>query len=91
MRTLRYTLEDAKQWASFSGDDNPIHFDLEWVKAKGGDQLSVHGMRALLDVKQFASESLNHPLLVSKRLPPLSFSNVLYGYAIRYGTIKIIN
>ncbi|MEX0425324.1 MaoC family dehydratase [Providencia rettgeri] len=68
MRTLRYTLDDAKQWASFSGDDNPIHFDLEWVKAKGGDQLSVHGMRALLDVKQFASESLNHQLLASQEV-----------------------
>lgn len=56
MRTLHYTLEDAKQWAAFSGDYNPIHFDLEWVKAKGGEHLSVHGMRTLLDVKQFASE-----------------------------------
>lgn len=68
MRTLRYTLKDAQQWASFSGDDNPIHFDLEWVKAKGGDQLSVHGMRALLDVKQFASESLNRQLLTSQEV-----------------------
>lgn len=56
MRTLHYTLDDAKQWAAFSGDYNPIHFDLEWVKAKGDDRLSVHGMRTLLDVKQFASE-----------------------------------
>ena len=58
MKQLRYTLEDAHRWARFSGDYNPIHFDLEWVKAHGGTQLSVHGMRALLDAKQLASESL---------------------------------
>lgn len=60
MRTLHYTLKDAKQWAEFSGDDNPIHFDLAWVRDNGGQQLSVHGMRALLDAKQFASEQFSH-------------------------------
>ncbi len=30
-------------------------------------------MRALLDVKQFASESLNHPLLVSKEVTAPEF------------------
>ncbi len=52
MRTLHYTLSDAQQWAMFSGDNNPIHFSLEAARAIGGSQLSVHGMRALLDVKQ---------------------------------------
>lgn len=60
MRALYYTLADAAGWAKFSGDYNPIHFDLKWVQAAGGEQLSVHGMRALLDAKQFASELFLH-------------------------------
>ncbi|GAB1437727.1 MaoC/PaaZ C-terminal domain-containing protein [Providencia sp.] len=59
MKTLRYTLKDAHNWAEFSGDYNPIHFDLPWVQAHGGDKLSVHGMRALLDVKLFSSQQLS--------------------------------
>ncbi|MGF7482274.1 protein dehydratase [Providencia sp. SP181] len=60
MRALYYTLADAAGWAKFSGDYNPIHFDLKWVQSAGGEQLSVHGMRALLDAKQFASERFLH-------------------------------
>ncbi|MEQ4626004.1 MULTISPECIES: protein dehydratase [Providencia] len=63
MKQLYYTQKDAQEWASFSGDYNPIHFDLEWVNMRGGRQLSVHGMRALLDAKQFASEQLCQQIL----------------------------
>ncbi|HGN1705151.1 TPA: protein dehydratase [Providencia rettgeri] len=63
MKTLRYTLKDAHNWAEFSGDYNPIHFDLTWVQAHGGDKLSVHGMRALLDVKEFSSQQLSTAML----------------------------
>lgn len=45
MKRLRYTLADARQWAAFSGDDNPIHFDLAAARAMGDGRLSVHGMR----------------------------------------------
>lgn len=62
MRTLHYTLSDAQQWAMFSGDNNPIHFSLEAARAIGGSQLSVHGMRALLDVKQAVQAGLPYPL-----------------------------
>jgi len=55
MRTLRYGQRDARLWAAFSVDYNPVHFDKAWVKAQGGSRLSVHGMRALLDVKRFIS------------------------------------
>lgn len=47
MRTLVYTLDDAHRWAAFSGDYNPVHFDL----TRGEGPLTIHGMRALLDVK----------------------------------------
>ncbi|HID3972991.1 protein dehydratase [Enterobacter cloacae] len=55
MMTLRYSQQDARLWAAFSGDYNPVHFDKAWVKSQGGSRLSVHGMRALLDVKRFIS------------------------------------
>lgn len=55
MMPLHYTQLDARRWAAFSGDYNPVHFDEAWVKAQGGDGLSVHGMRALLDVKRYIS------------------------------------
>lgn len=49
--TLIYTQQDASQWATFSGDYNPIHFDLKKAQAMGLGGLTVHGMRALLDIK----------------------------------------
>jgi len=59
MKTLRYTQDDAWRWAAFSGDHNPIHFNKQWVRERGGERLSVHGMRALLDVKQSISHEIN--------------------------------
>lgn len=50
--TLIYTLEHAHEWAEFSGDYNPIHFDVNKAKAMGIEGLTVHGMRALLDMKK---------------------------------------
>jgi hypothetical protein len=55
MMTLHYSQQDARLWAAFSGDYNPVHFDKAWVKSQGGSRLSIHGMRALLDVKRFIS------------------------------------
>ncbi|HAT8014198.1 hypothetical protein [Citrobacter rodentium] len=55
MMALHYGQQDASRWAAFSGDYNPVHFDEAWVKARGGSALSVHGMRALLDVKRYIS------------------------------------
>lgn len=55
MIPLHYGHQDARRWAAFSGDYNPVHFDESWVKSRGGSGLSVHGMRALLDVKRFIS------------------------------------
>ncbi|MFV8855127.1 hypothetical protein [Serratia fonticola] len=55
---LNYTLRDAEEWAAFSGDYNPIHFDLQHVRKMGADQLSVHGMRAMLDMKRHLSAVL---------------------------------
>ncbi len=45
----------AENWALFSGDWNPIHFDLDAARSVGADRLVVHGMLALLKVKQATS------------------------------------
>ncbi|KFK93987.1 hypothetical protein IV04_15210 [Serratia sp. Ag1] len=55
---LTYTVRDAEEWAAFSGDYNPIHFDLQYVRNMGAEQLSVHGMRAMLDMKRHLSAAL---------------------------------
>ncbi len=55
---LNYTLRDAEEWAAFSGDYNPIHFDLQHVRKMGAEHLSVHGMRAMLDMKRHLSAAL---------------------------------
>lgn len=55
---LTYTLQDAQAWAAFSGDYNPLHFDLQQVRKIGMEQLSVHGMRAMLDMKHHLSAAL---------------------------------
>ncbi len=47
-----YTLKDAERWAEFSGDRNPVHFDLAHARQMGGENLMVHGMRAMLDMKR---------------------------------------
>lgn len=53
-----YTRQDADAWAAFSGDYNPIHFDVEYARRMGLAHLSVHGMRALLDMKRALSVAL---------------------------------
>lgn len=64
MMPLHYTLSDAYGWAAFSGDYNPVHFDASWAKKQGAAHLSVHGMRALLDVKAAIGPSASDaPLL----------------------------
>jgi hypothetical protein len=53
--------EMAEKWASFSGDRNPIHFELAVAKRVGASRLVVHGMLALLHVKQEMTQRLAAP------------------------------
>lgn len=55
---LFYGEQDAQAWAKFSGDYNPIHFDLQHAQAMGLESLTVHGMRALLDMKSHLSHAV---------------------------------
>ncbi|MCF2909096.1 hypothetical protein L1285_12275 [Pseudoalteromonas sp. DL2-H2.2] len=51
---LSFTADDIEKWAVFSGDRNPIHFDIEAAARLGVDKVVTHGMLALLQVKQTA-------------------------------------
>lgn len=56
---VRYTLDDASRWAQFSGDNNPIHFNAAYSAAAGLPALTVHGMRAMLDLKAALSQKVD--------------------------------
>lgn len=51
-----FGMDEVKKWAKFSCDYNPIHFNLEDAKRAGLDALILHGMLALLPVKQAVSK-----------------------------------
>lgn len=51
-----FGMDEVKKWAEFSCDYNPIHFNLEDAKRAGLDALILHGMLALLPVKQAVSK-----------------------------------
>ncbi|WP_175998024.1 MaoC/PaaZ C-terminal domain-containing protein [Burkholderia stabilis] len=51
MTLLRYGANEIRAWAMFSGDFNPVHFDLVTAARLGLPDVPVHGMRVMLDVK----------------------------------------
>lgn len=55
---LRYTTADARRWASFSGDNNPLHFDADHARRCGCEGIVAHGMRVMVDIKKNLTEFL---------------------------------
>lgn len=53
---FKFGSDQVKNWADFSCDFNPIHFDLDWAQRLGVDNLVVHGMLAMLRLKQHLTE-----------------------------------
>lgn len=51
-QSIVFSTVDAERWAAFSGDRNPIHFDIEQARLLDADRLVVHGMVALLPIRQ---------------------------------------
>ncbi|MCG9771427.1 hypothetical protein L1D59_22765 [Pseudoalteromonas piscicida] len=51
-----FTEDDLHDWALFSGDWNPIHFDHKEARKNGLDSKVVHGMLAMLQVKRMACD-----------------------------------
>jgi hypothetical protein len=48
---LLFNSTDIENWARFSGDRNPIHFDIKAAERLGVSKIIVHGMLVLLEVK----------------------------------------
>ncbi|KAA1187972.1 MaoC/PaaZ C-terminal domain-containing protein [Photorhabdus heterorhabditis] len=48
---VQFSKEDLKQWAEFSGDYNPIHFDEKIAREVGLGGIAVHGMLAMIPLK----------------------------------------
>ncbi|TXI92570.1 MAG: hypothetical protein E6Q34_06370 [Burkholderiaceae bacterium] len=57
-----FDMPDVQKWAEFSGDYNPIHFNLDDARLAGMDELILHGMLALMPVKQALSHALGQTL-----------------------------
>jgi hypothetical protein len=55
--TLDFDMPEVERWAQFSGDRNPIHFDLAHARAAGVDALIVHGMLVMMPMKQALSQA----------------------------------
>lgn len=72
MTDMTYDGFHAKRWAHFSGDYNPIHFDLLAVAKLNQTALVAHGMRVLADVQ---NELINHSGIFSATYSsPVKFS-----------------
>lgn len=48
----QFSMTAVEKWARFSGDFNPIHFDLSYARLLGEERLIVHGMLAAMPFKQ---------------------------------------
>jgi hypothetical protein len=51
-----------KRWADFSGDYNPIHFELEKARLVGADHLITHGMLVILHACKFVDEFIENDI-----------------------------
>ncbi|CAB9495206.1 MaoC/PaaZ C-terminal domain-containing protein [Alteromonas macleodii] len=49
---MHFSNHDIEKWAVFSGDRNPIHFDLDAALKIGVDGIVTHGMLVLLPIKK---------------------------------------
>ena len=56
---IRFIESDLHDWALFSGDWNPIHFDYEVARKNGLDSPVVHGMLAMMKAKRLASSVMH--------------------------------
>lgn len=50
---VNFGMSDLSRWSEFSGDRNPIHFDVRAASAIGFNEVVVHGMLAMLPLKAF--------------------------------------
>lgn len=51
--------EQINDWAKLSGDYNPIHFDSDYARGVGLDEIVVHGMLPLVHIKDEISKKVD--------------------------------
>ncbi|MCZ4305537.1 MaoC/PaaZ C-terminal domain-containing protein [Zoogloeaceae bacterium G21618-S1] len=68
-RVLGFGADLVRAWATFSSDFNPVHFDTFHAREAGLDGVIVHGMLALLPIKQAMAE-----VATEHGLPPSEWS-----------------
>jgi hypothetical protein len=89
MISLKFDQPNIESWANFSGDFNPIHFDIERAKQAGSDDIIVHGMLPLLYAKQAITDRhLNSTvadqwLSIKCRLKSPMQRNTVYGLSVQ--------
>jgi hypothetical protein len=67
MTSLSYNAHDIRAWAEFSGDFNPIHFDLARAARLNLPAVPVHGMRVMLDIKSALFQRMMGPAGAARR------------------------
>ncbi|MFP5391655.1 MAG: MaoC family dehydratase [Gammaproteobacteria bacterium] len=89
MNSWHFDHAQIASWAQFSGDFNPIHFDIEKAMQAGSRSIIVHGMLPLLHVKQDIanrhdeSDSWNQWLNIKCRLKSPLLRDARHEYMVR--------
>lgn len=80
-------------WANFSGDYNPIHFEKSIASSMGFSDLVVHGMLAMLTLKnnvaQWSRRDENYRLDINLRKPVLVGEELCYKEEIEHNKLKV--
>lgn len=93
MTRIAFGLPEVEAWAKFSGDFNPIHFDLQRARSAGLDGLVVHGMLALMPVKAelatAASASAGRLDAQTREAPWMKF-HALFRRSIPHDSVSLL-
>lgn len=97
-----FSFAEAEQWAAFSGDYNPIHFEMARARSFGSDRLIVHGMVALMPFRVLIHDHFPQQLtsdgwwrmkaMFRKPVPqdtPLAVEHRIVGEGARYAMISV--
>ncbi len=83
--SFSFSMEDMQSFAKLSGDFNPIHTNLEFVKSKGFQAPLVHGLLLSSQISRLIGQELpdKNAILVAIRvdfvLPCFSDDKLIFG------------
>lgn len=84
---LSFDLDDVRQWAEFSSDFNPIHFDRDSANTAGLKDLVVHGMLVLLPIKRALAQRAREERLV---VPGWMRFNALFRHPVAHNESTLL-